>query len=670
MDKNDNVFFSTCFVDKTDRLRGKLYLNDRHYIDFDKKVYIDIVDGVEKVVGGHKKYSKNNTIENADWEELEAIIKNGKNKEDYSAGTLGNKVLHIRNSLKKAFAEMQDRNAMIGAKSGEKYFFNAPCNAKVYKLKKIDLEDDYIPENILKILEDDMGLDNFSVATWCKSFFDKSTKSTSVVSGDNTEGFLLKFFKKYEEYCKNNKEQYSYVNIDAFLKDVLKLGFDESEILAFKTTDHFPPQLTVSDAAFCEFGNNQKSEEILRYYKNSLYKFWKMGSNAYEKLRLIEDAFCDAYKNSENLTGLMKYRTISADGIEKICDFLKRETQSASASGGINRESFAVLMYSVMFFISHGYICRMFYEKINGIDGDREEFTKEVLAKYGCVGNPGLYAIYNLAYREPPNVIALFEAAELEYYGRGVSGKVNYEKAFELYKKGYEAKNFNPLCAWSYAFMLYNNEKKGFNLKALKDKTPAEQKIMAIKPTRKAYDCGCYAAANLLGQIVADGEIDYKHKDQLSSNYIEYYEFAAKSGYVFAKNRLWNYYKKKAENEDDLRQREIYENTACEYLKSSAESGEPYACNNYARDLVKEKKYSEAFVYFKRACDLGNEWAAVNVWKEYIVPYFNDGKDNTGKNFSEEDFIDLCYEISKILENSANSEITDAYKKCHIELSE
>lgn len=71
-----------------------------------------------------------------------------------------------------------------------------------------------------------------------------------------------------------------------------------------------------------------------------------------------------------------------------------------------------------MFFISHGYICKRFSESINGISADREEFNREVLSKYGCTGNPGIYAIYRLANQKKPNSIAVFEAAELEYYGR------------------------------------------------------------------------------------------------------------------------------------------------------------------------------------------------------------------------------------------------------------
>ena len=94
------------------------------------------------------------------------------------------------------------------------------------------------------------------------------------------------------------------------------------------------------------------------------------------------------------------------------------------------------MMYSILFYISHGFICEKFHEVINGIDSDREEFNREVLAKYGCSGNPGMYAIYRMTNRPTPNAIAAFEAGELEYYGRGSSKQPNFEKAFYLYKKG------------------------------------------------------------------------------------------------------------------------------------------------------------------------------------------------------------------------------------------
>lgn len=47
-----------------------------------------------------------------------------------------------------------------------------------------------------------------------------------------------------------------------------------------------------------------------------------------------------------------------------------------------------------------------------------------------------MYAIYRMTNRPTPNAIAVFEAGELEYYGRGSSKQPNFEKAFFYIKKG------------------------------------------------------------------------------------------------------------------------------------------------------------------------------------------------------------------------------------------
>ncbi len=63
------------------------------------------------------------------------------------------------------------------------------------------------------------------------------------------------------------------------------------------------------------------------------------------------------------------------------------------------------------------------------LEADLEEYNSKITLMYGVTGTPGMYQLYAMANRKNPNILALYECGELEYYGKGPSGKINYNNA-------------------------------------------------------------------------------------------------------------------------------------------------------------------------------------------------------------------------------------------------
>lgn len=69
------------------------------------------------------------------------------------------------------------------------------------------------------------------------------------------------------------------------------------------------------------------------------------------------------------------------------------------------------------------------------LENDLREYNERVTLMYGTSGKPGIYQTYALANRENPNIIALYECGEMEYYGTGPTREVNYQEAYRYYSK-------------------------------------------------------------------------------------------------------------------------------------------------------------------------------------------------------------------------------------------
>lgn len=229
------------------------------------------------------------------------------------------------------------------------------------------------------------------------------------------------------------------------------------------------------------------------------------------------------------------------------------------------------------------------------LEQDLEEYNNKITLMYGVCGNPGMYQLYSLAERDNPNIIALYECGELEYYGKGPSGKINYQKAYEFYEKTRECNAEHPLATWSIAFMKfhYSQEKatenpeyrvQEFEEELIGGKRSNSWYDSILLNAQSSYNYGCAAAANLLGKIV-------ESKDE-----------------AFPVSR-----------------RGIFKNISAKQLfKESADGGYVYGCNNYARVCINEAEKSidseekkqlmrEAIFYLEKSAMLGNPWAANRV---------------------------------------------------------
>ena len=666
MEKKSNkefYYFSTCIITSDNKVKGKLYIENDLYIDFNKeKVYID---------------QKPHTLTERVRDCLFATIASHPNvalydSEYFPQATEKSTIIggsHDLRSIDKRLGFLIENCRAIG------YHCNIPESIRFFKSENDFANKTLSDDDILNILADAGIKENllsslseyFSI---CEKYIEEKDpitnkpyqKNKATISSDS-KGFLGSFY----EALKTIEYETSF---ESFIKHILYFG-DQSKALSdevlenYQRLDIFEPSLLNDNGPFNEYSDS--ASKIIEYYKTSLFDEYQMDQKIESStfLNLIYKIFKNIYV--DNTLTVYAHNNISVEGIKRLSTYLFNKKNENSVRD-LARDDFANIIYSVIFFISHGYICKKFSESINGLSADREEFDREVLSKYGCSGTPGIYAIHRLATRENPNAIAVFEAAELEYYGKGISSTPNYEKAFALYKKGcYHLKNFNPMTAWSYAYMLYNYRQKdleGVNIEKLNSLSVKKRKIKAIKPALMAFECGCPAAANILGQIVEDPEIPKKEKSHLKKTSIEYYEIASSEGYVFSKNRLSKYWETEASKATTESEREECLKKSRVYLKESAELGEPYACNKYASIYLVDspENLQKAFNYFLTAYNLGNvktrEWAAANLIQYYITPnneftnkiLLENGIDEKGKK-------KFCDELESICDKSKDEKI-------------
>ena len=661
-------YFSTCIITPDDTIKGVLYLDNEVCIDFNKEVIF---------IAGKK-----NTFTRTDYYNvlcktllLHPIMAK---YDDYSS--LGNGIDHPFVNKAAYFLKNKNLSKLMVNVRGKGYYCDFSKNFRIYKADNEVICDYEDYDDIKRVIKEHCNESNIinSISDNIRLRDDKPPKSERIL----IEGFLTRFYNNLnilESNLNDNERTFDEFLIRFLYRDNHIISLPSKAVEDYKYTDCFEPRLlSDKDGAFNEFTDN--ATNIIEYYKTGLFDHYELDiySNAITMLKIIKTSFKSSYIDEESLKKLHNCRNndISIEGTKRLFSYLEDKIKKSSREN-LTREEFANIIYSVMFFISHGYICKRFSESINGISADREEFNREVLSKYGCTGNPGIYAIYRLANQKKPNSIAVFEAAELEYYGRGISSKPNYEKAFALYKKGcYDLDNFNPMTAWSYAYMLYNYDKKdleGVVVKKLESLSNQDRKVRAIKPALMAFECGCPAAANLLGQIVDDDDIPREYKTNLKRSSTEYYEIASSEGYVFSKNRLSKYWNEQSSKAVSQLEKEECLKKARSYLKESADLGEPYACNKYASTYLtgNPNDIKLALPYFLTAYNLGNvktrEWAAANLIQYYIKPQNIDDaksmlnllskngiKNNTIKSFYLE-LVDVCEcsnieEIKKIVE--------------------
>ena len=253
------------------------------------------------------------------------------------------------------------------------------------------------------------------------------------------------------------------------------------------------------------------------------------------------------------------------------------------------------------------------------LEADLQEYNSKITLMYGVTGTPGMYQLYAMANRKNPNILALYECGELEYYGKGPSGKVNYNNAYNYYMRTKECNNEHPLACWSIAYMRFHYSQERARLMPEYRVDEFERELINGKGTRwfdeimydvqSSYDNGCSAAANLLGKIVES------------------------SDEVFPINRRGRFKTKKAK---DL-------------FQESAEAGYVYGCNSYAQACLKEAEVvaskrekeqllKDAVFYMEKSATIGSPWASNKMGNYYYY-----GLTLDGNTIIEQD-IELAYE--------------------------
>lgn len=226
------------------------------------------------------------------------------------------------------------------------------------------------------------------------------------------------------------------------------------------------------------------------------------------------------------------------------------------------------------------------------LDKDLEEYNQKVTMMYGVTGNPGMYQLYALANKEKPNIIALYECGELEYYGKGPSGKVNYEKAYKYYELAKKSNNDHPLAAWSIAYIRFHydqnlaREHTEYRISKLEDELKNGKKYSwyneIIHNAEIAYDNGCSAAANLLGKIIDSPDDVFPTAMRgkfMTYKSIDLYKESADAGYVFGCNNYAQVCWSKAREIKNRQKKCELIREAIKYLEKSALLGSPWASN-------------------------------------------------------------------------------------------
>lgn len=198
-----------------------------------------------------------------------------------------------------------------------------------------------------------------------------------------------------------------------------------------------------------------------------------------------------------------------------------------------------------------------------------KEFNDEVLTMYGVTAMQGVRAILYLA--DKKNVFALYEKADMYYYGNNAGIKQDIVMAFEMYKQaagfrvmsGVEeddaerAQNsfVHPLALWSLAYIYFNYHRANTKLAKCPNIPQIDCEFKgnelgrvecAAKYAKMAFELMDYElapAANILGKISLLTENDLEGISVIKEKYNldsaeNYFKLAADKGYIYSINNL------------------------------------------------------------------------------------------------------------------------------------
>lgn len=283
-----------------------------------------------------------------------------------------------------------------------------------------------------------------------------------------------------------------------------------------------------------------------------------------------------------------------------------------------------------------------------------EEFNNEVTCRYGVTSDPGRRTIISMAMREKPNMFALYEYADMLYYGVKNGPDRDINKAFNCYKRLTSKELTNPLAYWSLAYIYFNYHQPGTSLEKcdsipeLDNMSRYEQVDCAtIEAINSLKTVKNPAAANILGKIYQISEDSLPNiavikkrieKATGKTDATELYLEAANAGYSYAYGNLAKIYQNKITDGDNSIDNL---NQYLKYLNMQAQTHEPWALNalgnfyyegmvdnvsyqGYANPELAQKYYKDAIDSFK---DVNSGWAYAN-----LITKFPDNYPRSNKN--------------------------------------
>lgn len=272
-------------------------------------------------------------------------------------------------------------------------------------------------------------------------------------------------------------------------------------------------------------------------------------------------------------------------------------------------------VYLIMYLAINKHLPDNFYFGAN-YKQELDEFNQKVICMYGATSVVGIRAILVLSDRPNPNSFALYEKADMYYYGNSHGIQIDLEKAYDFYEEAaginkagenldiIDNSKCHPLALWTLCYMLYNYHRANTDLEScqiipkiesLDSYKRIEKAILYAKIVLEFMDSG--PAANILGKIRLLNECDLPGISKLVKKYNlntaeEYFRQAAEYGYIYAINNLALEANEKIFSDPDNEKQHLKE--FVRLLTCSADQYEPYACNIlaelYRTGIVERRK--------------------------------------------------------------------------------
>ena len=303
-------------------------------------------------------------------------------------------------------------------------------------------------------------------------------------------------------------------------------------------------------------------------------------------------------------------------------------------------------IYSMLYLAVHKTIEPKFFYGPNHSE-QLTEFNNEVTCKYGTTSKPGIRAIIDLATRKEPNIFALYEYADILYYGREYGPKKNINEAFKTYEMLSTTNNHSschPLALWSLSYIYFNYHQPKTELEfcdSIKDIDALSRYDQVMKAAEYAVYAYTFtnnaASANILGKISLLTEEDLPGIEIIKKHFslkepIEYFQEAVDQNYIYAYGNLSWIYLEKIFNDGKNKQEENLDRYLG-ILTKQAEQNEPWAANTlgvfYHDGIARSKKtqnelsfkridFEKSFLYFNMAInsdftDQNSGWAIANI---------------------------------------------------------